>query len=117
MNLRYSAATDAIHFTNTQLVQLYLCITGQLHGIFQNNGQNILWDHVIAIYKSDLDRELQRTKLTAEHVYLTPHSVMRVNLAAHVFLIKTAITYIMRSEIFWMNIEQLFSNVVDFYNL
>ena len=58
-------------------------ITGRL---LQNNGKHLLWEHVVALYKEDASRALYRTKLTEEHVYLTPHSVMRVNLAAQVGL-------------------------------
>ena len=58
-------------------------ITGRL---LQNNGKHLLLDHVVALYKEDASRALYRTKLTEEHVYLTPHSVMRVNLAAQVGL-------------------------------
>ena len=60
-----------------------IIITGRL---LQNNGKHLLWDHVVALYKEDASRALYRTELTEEHVYLTPHSVMRVNLADQVGL-------------------------------
>ena len=36
------------------------------------------------VYKADADEKLHRTRLTEEHVYLNPHSSMRVNLAVQV---------------------------------
>ena len=49
-----------------------------------NNDQRILWQHISEMYKTDLKNGLRRTPLTAEHIYLTPHSVMNVKLAAQV---------------------------------
>ena len=36
------------------------------------------------MYQIDIESELQRTKLTADHITLNPHSVMNVRLAAQV---------------------------------
>lgn len=46
--------------------------------------RKILWTHIVQLYQHDIGHELRHTKLTQEHVYLTPQSVMRVNLAAQV---------------------------------
>ena len=54
---------------------------------FQNNGKHLLWNHVREAYHQDGARELRMTKLTPDHIWLT-YSVMKVNLAAQVFIIK-----------------------------
>ncbi|KAK7481901.1 hypothetical protein BaRGS_00026809 [Batillaria attramentaria] len=48
------------------------------------NGKHLLWSHIIDIYDRDVAGQLRRTKLTHDHVYLTPASVMNVKLAAQV---------------------------------
>jgi hypothetical protein len=49
--------------------------------LFQNS-QHILWEHITKIYYEDIDLELRTTKLTYDHIALTPQSRMRVYLAA-----------------------------------
>ncbi|XP_062585102.1 uncharacterized protein LOC134246755 [Saccostrea cucullata] len=49
-----------------------------------NNNKNILWSHVTQLYNDDMARQLYRTKLTYDHVYLTPSSTMSVKLAVQV---------------------------------
>lgn len=48
------------------------------------NGQHVLWKHIVDLYHSDAGQVLRRTRLTADHVHLTPQSVMNVRLAAQV---------------------------------
>ena len=45
----------------------------------QNDGKEILWSHIARIFQEDSVRELRRTRLTEEHVYLTPQSVMHLD--------------------------------------
>ena len=50
-----------------------------------NSGFFILWSHISKIYDEQLQSGLKFVpKLTSDHIYLTPYSVMRVNLAAQV---------------------------------
>ena len=50
-----------------------------------NNGNYLLWNHILDIYNQDLENQLHFLPwLTAEHVHLTSYSVMRVNLADQV---------------------------------
>ena len=50
----------------------------------QNNGKNILWLYVVKIFRDDVSGHLYHTKLTHDHVNLTPASTMSVRLAAQV---------------------------------
>ena len=50
-----------------------------------NSGMYILWSHISDFYHMDSNNDLQMcTKLTHDHIQLTPYSVMRVRLAAQV---------------------------------
>ena len=50
-----------------------------------NNGNYLLWNHILDIYNQDLENQLHLLpRLTAGHVHLTSYSVMRVNLAVQV---------------------------------
>ncbi|KAK7484624.1 hypothetical protein BaRGS_00024150 [Batillaria attramentaria] len=51
------------------------------------NGKDLLWSHITDIYDRDVAGQLRRTKLTHDHVYLTPASVMNVKLAAQVLTV------------------------------
>lgn len=51
----------------------------------QNDGQHLWWSHVFRVYQDDFQRELHRTKLSYDHVNLTPATKMNVRLAAQVF--------------------------------
>ncbi|CAB4034941.1 Hypothetical predicted protein, partial [Paramuricea clavata] len=48
-----------------------------------NNGEHLLWKHIVDLYEDDR-KNMVRTKLTNEHVYLTSYSKMRVNLVTQV---------------------------------
>ena len=53
----------------------------------QNNGQDIVWSHLVSLYESDAGKGsglVMAHKLTYEHIYLTSFSKMRVDLAAQV---------------------------------
>ena len=55
--------------------------------IFQNNGKQISWKHLIDLYESDQGKGSGLSmvhKLKYEHLYLTSFSKMRVDLAAQV---------------------------------
>ena len=52
--------------------------------MFQNNGEHLLWSHLLEVYKDDSIHELRRTKLTKGHMYLNSYSKMNVKLAAQV---------------------------------
>ena len=50
-----------------------------------NSGFFILWSHISRLYYDDLESGLKLVpKLTSDHITITPHSVMRVRLAAQV---------------------------------
>ena len=54
---------------------------------FQNNGHELLWTHVQRLYDEDSTREIRRTKLTFEHIHLSPQSVMhRLSVCLHSLL-------------------------------
>ena len=49
------------------------------------NGQDMVWNHIAAMYHADLDQDLhQLPKLTVDHIYLTSFSKMKVRLAEQV---------------------------------
>ena len=49
------------------------------------NNDEMTWDHLISLYEADRVSEVRKLpKIKNEHVYLTPYSRMRVNLAAQV---------------------------------
>lgn len=50
----------------------------------------LLWDHIIDVWKNDHGVELYHSKLTTDHVNLTPKTRMSVNLAAEVMSSSTA---------------------------
>ena len=50
-----------------------------------NDGKDVLWQHITALYYEDVDNGLKLLpRLTYEHINLNAYSVMRVNLAAQV---------------------------------
>ena len=72
-------------------VMTMLCTSFFYKFRLQNNGSHILWTHVADVWKKDEKFEsmgLKRTKLTREHVELTPQSIMRVYLAAQVYYLQ-----------------------------
>ena len=53
----------------------------------QNNGKEILWSHLVSLYyknHSEVSGLLIVPKLKYEHIYLTSHSKMRVDLVTQV---------------------------------
>ena len=52
----------------------------------QNNGKNILWSYLVKVFRDDVSGHLYCTKLTHDHVNLTPASTMSVRLAAQITL-------------------------------
>ena len=50
-----------------------------------NDGQNLIWEHISKLYYEDLNIYLNiLPRHSFGHIKLTPFSVMRVNLAAHI---------------------------------
>ncbi|KAI8771576.1 Transposable element P transposase [Biomphalaria glabrata] len=49
-----------------------------------NNGNHIVWSHIVDLYNRDITSDLFRTHLTSDHINLTSHSIMNVQLAAQV---------------------------------
>ena len=77
--------SDAPHLVKTSRNCLYHSGYGRCTRYMWNDGHDILWNHIIDIYKEDLDNGLHLLpRFRAEHVYLTSYSIMRVNLAAQV---------------------------------
>lgn len=62
--------------------------------IFQVNGSIMSWNQIEKLWKVDLGH-LYKTKLTSDHIYLSPQSKMKVNLAVQV---KTVCNYRTDSE-------------------
>ena len=55
--------------------------------LFQYNGQDISWNHIVDIYENDMYLGLRKMhKLREEHVRLSPRHRMRVKLAAQVII-------------------------------
>ena len=50
----------------------------------QVNGSHMTWSHVEALWNKDISGHLYMSKLTYDHIYLSPQSMMKVNLAAQV---------------------------------
>ena len=76
---------------HSQFYMTMLCTSFFYKFRLQNNGSHILWTHVADVWKKDEKFEsmgLKRTKLTREHVELTPQSIMRVYLAAQVYYLQ-----------------------------
>jgi len=76
--------SDPPHLVKTVRNNLASSGSGKNTKLLWNEGSYILWQHIVDLYHADLQNGLRRTKLTRDHVYLTPHSVMRVKLAAQV---------------------------------
>ena len=79
--------TNFNHFHNKGICRPRVQFNRFIKINLQNDGKEILWSHIARIFQEDSVRELRRTRLTAEHVYLTPQSVMRVYLAAQVRIV------------------------------
>ena len=67
-----------------KVIKYFYFVQMNVNYFIQNNDSEILWSHINDLYEDDSRRELRRTRLTAEHVHLTPQSIMRVYLAAQV---------------------------------
>ena len=76
--------SDPPHLIKTVRNNLHSSGAGTNTKYMWNNGKHILWTHITEVYRHDTEGPLQRTKLTADHVNLTPYSVMNVRLAAQV---------------------------------
>ena len=68
---------------------MYLQIYDSFHvpWVILQNGQPIIWEHFADLYKQDMELGLRRTRLSYEHIHLTPQSRMRVSLAAQVWMV------------------------------
>lgn len=51
------------------------------------NGKDMLWEHVEKLLDDENELGLKRTKLTYDHIHLTPQNKMRVYLAAQVIFL------------------------------
>ena len=51
------------------------------------NNKHILWAHVRTLFLDDMEHQLYRTKLTFDHVNLTPSSRMSVSLSHYIVII------------------------------
>jgi hypothetical protein len=74
--------SDAPHLVKTVRNNLYSSSASGTKYLW--NGSHILWSHVKEIYEHDASLVLRRTRLTNDHINLTPHSKMTVKLAAQV---------------------------------
>ncbi|XP_056020980.1 uncharacterized protein LOC125652376 isoform X1 [Ostrea edulis] len=86
--------SDAPHLVKTIRNNVYRSKTGGSRYVW-NNGRFILWFHVMDIYNDDTRGQLYRTKLTHDHVYLTPSSTMSVKLAVQV--LSNSVAQVMRA--------------------
>ena len=76
---------DAPHLMKTTRNCLSNSGSGRATRYMWNSGFFILWSHITQIYDEQLLSGLKFVpKLTADHINLTPYSVMRVNLAVQV---------------------------------
>lgn len=76
--------SDPPHLVKTVRNNLANSGSGKNTRFLWKDGQHILWQHIANLYFEDLNRGLRRTKLSRDHIILTPHSVMNVKLAAQV---------------------------------
>ena len=75
--------SDVPHLIKTTRSNLFMNGYGK-PALLWNNGKELLWQHVSAIYAEEKTRQLRRTKLSNDHITLTGHSMMNVRLAAKV---------------------------------
>ena len=62
-----------------------------------NNGQQIVWDHFIHLVNDEINSGLKLIpKLTLEHVYLTPYSVM--NVCSTVKVLSSTVANVLRNS-------------------
>ena len=76
--------SDPPHLVKTVQNNLSSSGSGKNTKLLWKDGQHLLWRHIVDLYRRDIDSVLRRTKLTADHIHLNPHSVMNVRLAAQV---------------------------------
>ena len=74
--------SDPLHLVKTVRNNLRSSGSGKNTKLLWNNGHYIVWIHIADLYRRDNENILRRTKLTADHIHLTPHTVMNVRLAA-----------------------------------
>ena len=76
---------DVPHLIKTTRNCLSNSGSGRATRYMWNSGVFILWSHITQIYDEQLQSGLKLApKLSSDHMYLTPYSVMRVNLAVQV---------------------------------
>ena len=76
--------SDVLHLIKTVRNNLYNSGSGKCTRYLWLNDKHLLWKHVMDIYNKDIASQLRRTKLTYDHICLTPASTMNVRLAAQV---------------------------------
>ena len=77
--------SDAPHLVKTARNCLYNSGFGLSTRYMWNDGDFIIWQHIIQLYNDDLENGLKLLpRITADHIRLTSYSVMRVNLAAQI---------------------------------
>ena len=77
--------SDAPHLVKAARNCLYNSGFGLSTRYMWNDGDFIIWQHIIQLYNDDLENGLKLLpRITADHIRLTSYSVMRVNLAAQI---------------------------------
>ena len=77
--------SDAPHLVKTARNCLYNSGFGLSTRYMWNDGDFIIWQHIIQLYNDDLENGLKLLpRITSDHIRLTSYSVMRVNLAAQI---------------------------------
>ena len=77
--------SDVPHLIKTCTNCLFNSGRGRFSRYMWNNGKYLLWQHIVDVYKHDLDNGLHMLqKLSADHILLNSYSVMRVKLAVQV---------------------------------
>ena len=70
---------DAQHLIKTARNCLYHLGSGRRTRYMWNDGKYLLWQHIVQVYQDELENGLKiLPKLTRDHVYPTPFSVMTV---------------------------------------
>ena len=77
--------SDVPHLIKTCRNCLFNSGSGRFSRYMWNNRKYLLWQHIVDVYKHDLDNGLHMLpKLSADHILLNSYSVMRVKLAVQV---------------------------------
>ena len=76
---------DAQHLIKTARNCLYHLGSGRRTRYMWNDGKYLLWQHIVQVYQDELENGLKiLPKLTRDHVYPTPFSVMTVKYAVQI---------------------------------